>query len=63
MFGKVGMGVVRCTFIIGEEGMIENVMPRAKPDTNVREALEYLRGSEVFKRVSERKPLLILFSQ
>ena len=43
-YGKVSMGVVRCTYIIDEEGKIEKVMPRVKPDTNAAEILEYLRG-------------------
>ena len=42
MAGKVGMGVVRTTFIIDEEGVITAVMPKAKPDTNAAEVLEAL---------------------
>ncbi len=42
MCGKVGMGVVRTTFIIDENGNIEHVMPKVKPDTNAAEILEYL---------------------
>ena len=42
MCGKVSMGVVRTTFIIDENGMIEKVMPKVKPDTNAAEILEYL---------------------
>ena len=41
-YGKVSMGVVRSTFIIDEEGKIEKVMPKVKPDTNAAEILEYL---------------------
>ena len=41
-YGKVSMGVVRSTFIIDENGMIEKVMPKVKPDTNAAEILEYL---------------------
>ena len=44
LYGKVSMGVVRTTFIIDEQGMIENVMPKGKPDTNAAEILTYLRG-------------------
>ena len=40
--GKVSMGVVRTTFLIDEEGKIEYVMPKVKPDTNAAEILEYL---------------------
>ena len=39
MCGKVGMGVVRTTFIIDENGNIENIMPKVKPDTNAAEIL------------------------
>ena len=42
MCGKTCMGVVRTTFIIDEQGMIEKVMPKVKPDTNAAEILEYL---------------------
>ncbi len=42
MAGKVGMGVVRTTFIIDEEGVITAIMPRVKPDTNAAEVLEAL---------------------
>ena len=43
-YGKVSMGVVRSTFIIDEKGLIENVMPKVKPDTNAAEILAYLKG-------------------
>ena len=43
-YGKVSMGVVRSTFIIDEQGMIEKVMPKVKPDTNAEEILAYLKG-------------------
>lgn len=42
MCGKVSMGVVRTTYIIDENGVIEKVMPKVKPDTNAAEILEYL---------------------
>lgn len=41
-YGKVSMGVVRTTYIIDENGLIEKVMPKVKPDTNAAEILEYL---------------------
>lgn len=41
-YGKVSMGVVRSTYIIDEQGVIEKVMPKVKPDTNAAEILEYL---------------------
>ena len=40
--GKLGFGVIRTTFIIDEQGMIEKVMPKVKPDTNAQEILQYL---------------------
>ena len=45
-YGKVSMGVVRSTFVINGEGVIEKVMPKVKPDTNAAEILEYLRQAE-----------------
>ena len=42
MYGKTSMGVVRTTYIINEEGIIEKVFEKAKPDTNAAEILEYL---------------------
>lgn len=44
LYGKVSMGVVRTTYIINEQGLIEKVMPKVKPDTNAAEILEYLAG-------------------
>ena len=41
-YSKVSMGVVRSTFILNEEGVVEKVFPKAKPDTNAAEILEYL---------------------
>ena len=41
-YGKTMMGVVRTTFIIDENGLIEKIMPKVKPDTNAAEILEYL---------------------
>ena len=44
LYGKVSMGVVRTTFIIDENGVIEKVMPKVKPDTNATDILAYLQG-------------------
>lgn len=46
LYGKVSMGVVRTTYIIDEQGNIEKVMPKVKPDTNAAEILAYLAGEE-----------------
>ena len=45
-YGKVSMGVVRTTYIINEQGIIEKVMPKVKPDTNATEILQYLVGEQ-----------------
>jgi len=42
MCGKTSMGVVRTTFIIDENGVVEKVMPKVKPDTNAEEILAWL---------------------
>lgn len=42
LYGKVSMGVVRTTFIIDENGYIERIMPKVKPDTNAEEILAAL---------------------
>lgn len=42
MYGKVSMGTVRTTFIIDENGNIENIMKKVKTDTNASDVLEYL---------------------
>lgn len=44
MYGKVSMGVVRSTYLIGEDGTIEKVWKKAKPDTNAKEILEYINS-------------------
>ena len=46
LYGKVSMGVVRTTYIIDEQGNIEKVMPKVKPDTNAAEILAYLAGEQ-----------------
>lgn len=45
-YGKVSMGVVRSTFVIDENGVVEKVMPKVKPDTNAAEIMAYLRGEK-----------------
>jgi len=44
LYGKVSMGVVRSTYLIDEQGVIEKVMPKVKPDTNAAEILAHLNG-------------------
>ena len=43
LYGKVSMGVVRTTYVIDGNGVIEKVMPKVKPDTNAEEILNYLK--------------------
>ena len=47
LYGKTSMGVVRTTFVIDEEGRIEKIMPKVKPDTNAAEILAYLEETGV----------------
>ena len=44
LYGKVSMGVVRTTYLIDENGIIEKVWKKAKTDKNAAEILEYLKG-------------------
>ncbi len=41
-YGKTVMGVVRTTFIIDEDGRIEKVMEKVRPDANAWDVLEAL---------------------
>lgn len=42
LYGKLSFGVVRTTFIIDEEGNVEKIMKKVKPDTNAAEILSQL---------------------
>lgn len=42
LYGKVSMGVVRTTYLIDEQGTVQAIMPKVKPDTNADEILELL---------------------
>ena len=42
MYGKNSFGVVRSTYIIDENGIIEKAMPNVKPDTNAEKIIKYL---------------------
>ena len=46
MYGKVSMGTVRSTVLIDENGVVEKVWPKAKPDTNAADVLAYLKGEK-----------------
>ena len=43
-YGKVSMGTVRSTVVIDENGMVEKVYAKVKPDTHPAEALAALKG-------------------
>lgn len=43
-YGKVSMGVVRSTYVIDPNGIIEQALSNVKPDTNAAEILSCLRG-------------------
>ena len=44
MYGKTSFGVVRSTYLIDENGVIEKVWKKAKPDTNAEEIIEYIEN-------------------
>ena len=44
LYGKASMGVVRTTFLIDEQGNVQAVMPKVKPDTNADEILALLES-------------------
>ena len=46
LYGKNSMGVVRTTFLIDEEGRIQSVMPKVKPDTNAADVLALLQETD-----------------
>ena len=47
LYGKVSMGVVRTTFLIDEQGNVQAVIPKVKPDTNADEILALLEERKV----------------
>lgn len=42
LYGKTSMGIVRTTFLIDEDGNVQAIMPKVKPDTNADEILALL---------------------
>ena len=42
LYGKVSMGIVRSTYVIDEDGMIERVYPKVKPDEHAVQILNDL---------------------
>ena len=43
LYGKTSMGVVRTTYLLDEQGVIQKVMPKVKPDQNAGEVLAFLK--------------------
>ena len=46
LYGKESYGVVRSTFLIDENGVVEKAYDRVKPDLNAGEILAYLAADE-----------------
>lgn len=44
LYGKVSMGVVRSSYLINEEGIIEKIYEKVKPDRNALDILKELKG-------------------
>ena len=42
--GKVSMGVVRSSYLIDEQGIIQQVLTKVKPETNAAEILSFLQA-------------------
>ncbi len=42
MYGRRYMGILRCTFVIGEDGIVEKVFPKATPKKHAKEILKAL---------------------
>lgn len=47
LYGKTSMGVVRTTYLLDEQGFIQKVMPKVKPDQNAGEVLAFLKGESL----------------
>ena len=47
LYGKTSMGVVRTTYLLDEQGIIQKVMPKVKPDQNAGEVLAFLKGASL----------------
>lgn len=41
-FGKKTVGILRSTFVVGEDGRIIKIFPRVRPEGHAQEVLEYL---------------------
>lgn len=50
MYGKKVMGTVRTTYVIDENGMIENVFSKVSPDQDALTILELLKDDQNQKK-------------
>ena len=46
LYGKIGMGIERTTFIIGKDGVIKKIFPKVKVEGHVEEVLSALDATE-----------------
>ncbi|HOJ99881.1 MAG TPA: thioredoxin-dependent thiol peroxidase [Termitinemataceae bacterium] len=46
MYGKKVMGTIRCTYIIGPDGIIRKVFPKVQPEGHGEEVLNFLKNSK-----------------
>ena len=44
LYGKIGLGIERTTFIIGKDGIIKKIFPKVKVEGHVEEVLAALAG-------------------
>lgn len=44
IFGKIGIGITRSTFVLDKDGKIVNVWPKVRVDGHSNEVLRYLNG-------------------
>ncbi len=44
LYGKTSMGVVRSTFVVDEDGILEKVTYGVKPDTDAEDILNHIKG-------------------
>jgi len=42
LYGKIGMGIERTTFVIGKDGIIKKILPKVQVDGHVEEVLQAL---------------------
>jgi peroxiredoxin Q/BCP len=43
LYGKLGLGIIRSTFVIDENGAVAEVFPKVKPEGHAREVLRALK--------------------